>query len=210
MRRSRKGLPRSTGRRACRSCRAGRWSRRCRRAASCGSTAVTTRIAASRSRAWPPNGPRSRRRCRSISIFGMLTTKDAAGFLRPLARHARAARAVPFPEGHGAYTPAEACARGGRGRPRLRAHKRHRRGAGRPVGHPARADAYPDLWVALSRGRRSWPATVSGRPLLRAGRPQLTTVLIQLTSFCLGSAPILVAATWPFLNSSSVGIERTP
>ena len=43
-------------------------------------------------------------------IFGMLTTKDAAGFLRPLARHARAARAVPI-EGHAAYTPQEACAR---------------------------------------------------------------------------------------------------
>jgi len=42
-------------------------------------------------------------------IFGMLTTKDASGFLRPLARHAKAARAVPFPEGHSAYTPAEAC-----------------------------------------------------------------------------------------------------
>jgi dihydrofolate synthase/folylpolyglutamate synthase len=44
-------------------------------------------------------------------VFGMLTTKDASGFLRPLARHARAARAVPFPEGHSAYTPAEACAK---------------------------------------------------------------------------------------------------
>jgi len=43
-------------------------------------------------------------------IFGMLTTKDAAGFLRPLARYARAARAVPI-EGHAAYTPQEACAR---------------------------------------------------------------------------------------------------
>jgi dihydrofolate synthase / folylpolyglutamate synthase len=43
-------------------------------------------------------------------IFGMLTTKDAAGFLRPLARHARSARAVPI-EGHSAYTPEEACAR---------------------------------------------------------------------------------------------------
>ena len=43
-------------------------------------------------------------------IFGMLTTKDAAGFLRPLARHARAARAVPI-EGHAAYTPEEASAR---------------------------------------------------------------------------------------------------
>jgi dihydrofolate synthase/folylpolyglutamate synthase len=43
-------------------------------------------------------------------IFGMLTTKDAAGFLRPLARHARAARAVPI-EGHSAYAPQEACAR---------------------------------------------------------------------------------------------------
>ncbi|MFO1080164.1 MAG: folylpolyglutamate synthase/dihydrofolate synthase family protein [Reyranellaceae bacterium] len=40
-------------------------------------------------------------------IFGMLTTKDAAGFLRPLARHARAARAVPI-AGHAAYTPVEA------------------------------------------------------------------------------------------------------
>src|SRR5690349_16390845 len=44
-------------------------------------------------------------------VFGMLTTKDASGFLRPLARHACAARAVPFPEGHSAYTPAEACQR---------------------------------------------------------------------------------------------------
>ena len=44
-------------------------------------------------------------------VFGMLTTKDASGFLRPLARHARAARAVPMPEGHSAYTPAEACAK---------------------------------------------------------------------------------------------------
>ena len=43
-------------------------------------------------------------------IFGMLTTKDAAGFLRPLARQARSARAVPI-EGHSAYAPQEACAR---------------------------------------------------------------------------------------------------
>src|SRR5262249_18769380 len=43
-------------------------------------------------------------------IFGMLTTKDASGFLRPLARHARSARAVPI-EGHSAYTPQEATAR---------------------------------------------------------------------------------------------------
>ena len=42
-------------------------------------------------------------------VFGMLTTKDASGFLRPLARHATAARAVPFPEGHSAFTPDEAC-----------------------------------------------------------------------------------------------------
>ncbi|MBI3197077.1 MAG: bifunctional folylpolyglutamate synthase/dihydrofolate synthase [Rhodospirillales bacterium] len=44
-------------------------------------------------------------------VFAMQTTKDASGFLRPLARHAVAARAVPFPEGHSAYTPAEACAK---------------------------------------------------------------------------------------------------
>jgi dihydrofolate synthase/folylpolyglutamate synthase len=44
-------------------------------------------------------------------VFGMLTSKDAAGFLRPLARYARAARAVPLPEGHSAYTPQEACAK---------------------------------------------------------------------------------------------------
>ncbi len=43
-------------------------------------------------------------------IYGMLTTKDAAGFLRPLARHAATARAVPI-EGHAADTPQEACAR---------------------------------------------------------------------------------------------------
>jgi dihydrofolate synthase/folylpolyglutamate synthase len=43
-------------------------------------------------------------------IFGMLTTKDAGGFLRPLARHATEARAVPI-AGHACYTPAEACAR---------------------------------------------------------------------------------------------------
>jgi len=44
-------------------------------------------------------------------VFAMQTTKDASGFLRPLARHAKAARAVPFPEGHSAYTPDEACAK---------------------------------------------------------------------------------------------------
>jgi dihydrofolate synthase/folylpolyglutamate synthase len=44
-------------------------------------------------------------------VFAMQTTKDASGFLRPLARHATAARAVPFPEGHAAYTPQEACAK---------------------------------------------------------------------------------------------------
>jgi len=44
-------------------------------------------------------------------VFAMQTTKDASGFLRPLARHAVAARAVPFPEGHSAYTPDEACAK---------------------------------------------------------------------------------------------------
>jgi dihydrofolate synthase/folylpolyglutamate synthase len=43
-------------------------------------------------------------------IFGMLTTKDASGFLRPLGRYASTARAVPI-EGHAAYTPQEACAR---------------------------------------------------------------------------------------------------
>lgn len=43
-------------------------------------------------------------------IFGMQTTKDASGFLRPLARHAQTARAVPI-AGHAAYTPPEACAR---------------------------------------------------------------------------------------------------
>ncbi|HJQ59482.1 MAG TPA: folylpolyglutamate synthase/dihydrofolate synthase family protein, partial [Vineibacter sp.] len=43
-------------------------------------------------------------------IFGMLTTKDAGGFLRPLARHATQARAVPI-EGHASYTPEEACRR---------------------------------------------------------------------------------------------------
>jgi dihydrofolate synthase/folylpolyglutamate synthase len=43
-------------------------------------------------------------------IFGMLTTKDASGFLRPLARFGRTARAVPV-EGHAAYTPQEACVR---------------------------------------------------------------------------------------------------
>jgi dihydrofolate synthase/folylpolyglutamate synthase len=43
-------------------------------------------------------------------IFGMLTTKDASGFLRPLGRYARSARAVPI-EGHSAYTPQEASAR---------------------------------------------------------------------------------------------------
>ena len=44
-------------------------------------------------------------------VFSMMTTKDASGFLRPLARHAIAARAVPFPAGHSAYTPEQACAK---------------------------------------------------------------------------------------------------
>ena len=87
-----------------------RWSMPCRRPASCGSTAATTRIAASCWRARPPNGRRSRPPLPLYLIFGMLTTKDASGFLRPLARHARTARAVPI-EGHAAYTPQEACAR---------------------------------------------------------------------------------------------------
>jgi dihydrofolate synthase/folylpolyglutamate synthase len=43
-------------------------------------------------------------------IFGMLTTKDAGGFLRPLARHAASARAVPVAD-HTSYTPEEACRR---------------------------------------------------------------------------------------------------
>jgi dihydrofolate synthase/folylpolyglutamate synthase len=43
-------------------------------------------------------------------IFGMLTTKDAGGFLRPLARHATSARAVPV-EGHASYMPEQACRR---------------------------------------------------------------------------------------------------
>lgn len=41
-------------------------------------------------------------------IFGMLTTKDAGGFLRPLARHATSAWAVPIPD-HASYTPQESC-----------------------------------------------------------------------------------------------------
>ena len=44
-------------------------------------------------------------------VFAMQTTKDASGFLRPLSRHAVSARAVPFPEGHAAYTPVEASAK---------------------------------------------------------------------------------------------------
>jgi dihydrofolate synthase/folylpolyglutamate synthase len=44
-------------------------------------------------------------------VFSMMTTKDASGFLRPLARHATAARAVPFPAGHSAYTPEQASAK---------------------------------------------------------------------------------------------------
>ena len=43
-------------------------------------------------------------------IFGMMTTKDASGFLRPLARYANSAHAVPI-QGHSAYPPQEACAR---------------------------------------------------------------------------------------------------
>ena len=43
-------------------------------------------------------------------VFGMMTTKDASGFLRPLARHAVDARAVPI-DGHAAYAPGEACRR---------------------------------------------------------------------------------------------------
>ena len=80
-------------------------------------------------------------------IFGMLTTKDAAGFLRPLARHARAARAVPI-EGHAASrrrSPA-------RERPTwvwIACRQTTSARRWKTFGHPARADAYPDLWVAL-------------------------------------------------------------
>jgi dihydrofolate synthase/folylpolyglutamate synthase len=43
-------------------------------------------------------------------IFGMMATKDASGFLGPLARYARAARSVPIP-GHQSYSAAEAAAK---------------------------------------------------------------------------------------------------
>ena len=162
MRRSPRGLPRSTGRPGCRSCRAGRWSTPCRR-----------RRAVARWR--PQRGLRHRAGAHQAAewakepaplplylIFGMQTTKDASGFLRPLARHARAARAVPI-EGHAAYTPQEACARAADvGLDCLPAND-----IGAALedlsGHPARADAYPDLWLALPRGRRCWPATVERR-----------------------------------------------
>ena len=86
----------------------------------------------------------------------MLTTKDASGFLRPLARYARTARAVPI-EGHAAYTPQEACARAADvGLDCLPAND-----IGAALedlsGHPARADAHPDLRFALPRGRRAGP-----------------------------------------------------
>ena len=61
---------------------------------------------------------------------------------------------------------------GGRGRPGLRAHKRHRRGAGRPVGHPARADAYPDLRVALCRGPGPGPQRLTLRDTALRAAPQ--------------------------------------
>ena len=93
-------------------------------------------------------------------IFGMLTTKDAVGL--PAAagapRPRRARRADRRPRRLHA---AGGLRTGGRGRPGLRARKRHRRGAGRPVGHPARADAHPDLRVALPRGRRAGPQRLS-------------------------------------------------
>ena len=53
-------------------------------------------------------------------IFGMLTTKDASGFLRPLARHARTARAVPI-EGPCRLHAAGRVRARRRGRARLRA-----------------------------------------------------------------------------------------
>ena len=37
-----------------------------------------------------------------------------------------------------------------------------------------------------------------------------STELTHSTSLLFGSAPILVAATWPFLNSIIVGMPRTP
>jgi len=43
-------------------------------------------------------------------IFGMMMTKDATGFLAPLARFARAARSVPIPE-HQSYSSRDAAAR---------------------------------------------------------------------------------------------------
>ena len=47
--------------------------------------------------------------CMPILKFG--TDEQKERFLRPLARYAQTARAVPFPEGHSAYTPDEACAK---------------------------------------------------------------------------------------------------
>jgi len=43
-------------------------------------------------------------------VFGMLTTKDAQGFVRPLAAHSKRARAVAIP-GHTSYSAAEAAER---------------------------------------------------------------------------------------------------
>jgi len=126
-------------------------------------------------------------RCPQL-IFGMLHDQDAAGF-EDVGAHARAARAVPI----GATPPNSR--RNLRRAPMgawIACPPQNDIGAARKTcWPPARARSNP-ICGRLCRGRSAGQQRLSPKT-----RCSSTTVLIQLTSFCLGSAPT-VAATWPF------------
>ena len=164
---------------------------------------ATTRIVASCSAVMAAEWAKEPAALPLYLVFAMQTTKGRVGI--PAAagalRHGGTRGAVP--RGSCRLHAAGGLCPCGRCRAGLHARKRHRRGTRGPLGHPARADC------AFSSAARS---TLRARSSSVTAEPECdqTTVLIQLTSFCFGSAPILVAATWPFLNSSRVGIDRTP
>lgn len=76
------------------------------------------------------------------------------------------------------------------------------RGASRRGGVKTKVGSpYPNVKVACRA-----PKTAR----FRAYETRLRAALIQSTTFPFGRAPIMVAATWPFLNNIMVGMPRTP
>ena len=144
-------------------------------------------------------------------IFGMLATKEPKDFLRPLSGFASSLRAVAIPGEEASLTPDDrGISRSGSRDTGCGSRGERRRGAGCP--DPARSapDSRNDLRLPLSRGSACCPGMddAAGPWLeLDAG---YSTDSTHWNSAPLGSAPILVAATLPSLNSIRVGMPRTP